>query len=143
MYQQIGKVDAVISAVGHGHFGPVDGMTGDDFMKGITNKLMPQINLVLEGLDYVNDGGSFTLTSGILNRDHISGGAAGAAANGAVDSFVRAASLEMPRGIRINSVSAGFLEASRERYEKAFPGHIPIPSSKYHSDLPLRGDLRS
>ena len=57
MYQQIGKVDAVVSAVGHVHFGPVHEMTGEQFMQGITGKLMPQVNLVLEGFAYMNDGG--------------------------------------------------------------------------------------
>ncbi len=37
----------------------------------IESKLKGQINLVLLGLDYVNDGGSFTLTTGILMDDPI------------------------------------------------------------------------
>ena len=62
MYKQVGKVDAVISAVGHVHFGPVDEMSGDQFMQGMYGKTLAQVNLVLEGIDFVNDGGSFTLT---------------------------------------------------------------------------------
>lgn len=126
MYRNVGKVDAVVSAIGHGHFGAVDAMTGEQFMQGINHKLLPQINLVLEGLEYVNDGGSFTLTSGVLNRDPIPGGAAAAAANGALDGFVRGASIEMPRGIRINSVSPEVLEVSRQKYEGFFPGHVHV-----------------
>jgi dTDP-4-dehydrorhamnose reductase len=49
MYQQVGKVDAVVSAVGHGHFGGVAEMTAEQFMMGINHKLLPQVNLVLEG----------------------------------------------------------------------------------------------
>ena len=75
MYAEIGKVDAVVCAISHGHFGPVAEMTGEQFMQGIKGKVMPQVNLVLEGMDFVNDGGSFTLTSGVLNRDPIRGGA--------------------------------------------------------------------
>ncbi len=126
MYKQIGKVDAVVSAVGHGHFGNVEEMTTDLFMKGINHKLLPQINLVLEGFDYLNDGGSFTLTSGVLNRDPIPGGASAAAANGALDGFVLGASVDMPRGIRINAVSPEVLEASRARYDGFFPGHVHV-----------------
>ena len=126
MYRQAGKVDAVVSAVGHGHFGPVHEMTTEQFMKGINHKLLPQVNLVLEGFDYVNDGGSFTLTSGVLNRDPIPGGSCAAAANGALDGFVLGAAVDMPRGIRINAVSPEVLEVSRQKYEGFFPGHVHV-----------------
>jgi NAD(P)-dependent dehydrogenase (short-subunit alcohol dehydrogenase family) len=123
MYQQIGMVDAVVSAVGHVHFGPVPEMTSDQFMEGLLYKTLPQVNLVLEGIDYVNDGGSFTMTSGVLNRDPIPGGSCAAAANGALDGFVKAAAVEMPRGIRINCVSPEVLESCREKYYGFFHGH--------------------
>ncbi len=130
MYQQVGKVDAVVSAVGHGHFGPVDTMTGEQFMKGIDHKVLPQVNLVLAGIQHMNDGGSFTLTSGVLNRDPIKGGACAAAANGALDGFIIGAAVDMPRGIRINAVSPGLLQASVDRYDGFFPGHEPVSSER-------------
>ena len=126
MYQQVGKVDAVVSAVGHGHFGAVHEMTSEQFMKGINHKVLPQVNLVLEGFDYMNDGGSFTLTSGVLNRDPIPGGSCAAAANGALDGFVLGAAVDMPRGIRINAVSPEVLEVSREKYDGFFRGHVHV-----------------
>ena len=126
MYQQVGKVDAVVSAVGHGHFGAVHEMTGEQFMEGINHKVLPQVNLVLEGFDYMNDGGSFTLTSGVLNRDPIPGGSCSAAANGALDGFVVGAAVDMPRGIRINVVSPEILEVSRAAYDGFFPGHVHV-----------------
>ncbi len=130
MYQQTGSVDAVVCAVGHGHFGPVAEMKGEHFMKGINHKVLPQVNLVFEGIEYVNDGGSFTLTSGVLNRDPIAGGACAAAANGAIDGFVLGAAVDMPKGIRINSVSPGLLQVSVDRYDGFFPGHEPVPSER-------------
>ena len=126
MYQQVGKVDAVVSAIGHGHFGAVHEMTSEQFMEGINHKVLPQVNLVLEGFDYMNDGGSFTLTSGVLNRDPIPGGSCAAAANGALDGFVVGAAVDMPRGIRINVVSPEILEASRAAYDGFFPGHVHV-----------------
>ena len=130
MYQQTGKVDAVISAVGHGHFGVVAEMSGEQFMMGINHKVLPQVNLVLEGIAHLNDGGSFTLTSGMLNRDPTRGGACAAAANGAIDGFVVGAAVDMPRGIRINAVSPGLLQVSVERYDGFFPGHEPVSSER-------------
>ena len=126
MYEQVGKVDAVVSAVGHVHFGPVHEMTSDQFMEGINGKVLPQVNLVLAGFDYVNDDGSFTLTSGVTNRDPIRGGSCAAAANGALDGFVTGAAVDMPRGIRINAVSPEVLEACREAYDGFFPGHVHV-----------------
>jgi NAD(P)-dependent dehydrogenase (short-subunit alcohol dehydrogenase family) len=130
MYNEVGKLDAVVSAVGHGHFGGVAEMSSDQFMKGITHKVLPQVNLVLVGIEHINDGGSFTLTSGVLNRDPIRGGASAAAANGALDGFVLGAAIEMPRGIRINAVSPGLLQVSVNRYDGFFPGHEPVSSER-------------
>ena len=130
MYAQIGKVDAVISTVGHGHFGAVAEMSSEQFMKGINHKVLPQVNLVLAGIEHMNDGGSFTLTSGVLNRDPISGGSCAAAANGAIDGFVVGAAVDMPRGIRINAVSPGLLQVSEDRYDGFFPGHEAVSSER-------------
>ena len=126
MYRQVGRVDAVVSAVGHVHFGPVHEMTSDQFMEGILRKALPQVNLVLEGFDYMNDRGSFTVTSGVTNRDPIPGGSCAAAANGALDGFVRGAAVDMPRGIRINAVSPEVLEVCREEYDGFFRGHVHV-----------------
>ena len=123
MYKQTGKVDAVVSALGHVHFGPVHEMSGEQFMMGMHSKTLAQINLVLEGIAHMNDGGSFTLTSGVTNRDVIRGGSAAAAANGAIDGFVAGAAVDMPRGIRINAVSPEVLESCRETFDGFFPGH--------------------
>ena len=128
MYSQVGNVDAVVSAVGHVHFGAVHEMTSEQFMTGIYGKALPQVNLVLEGFDYVNDGGSFTVTSGVLNRDPIRGSSCAAAANGALDGFVKAAAVDMPRRIRINAVSPEVLEVCREKYDGFFPGHVHVSS---------------
>ena len=126
MYEQVGKVDAVVSAVGHVHFGPVAEMSPDQFMEGMHGKVLPQVQLVLEGLPHVNDGGSFTVTTGVTNRDPISGGSCAAAANGALDGFVRGAAVDMPRGIRINAVSPEVLESCREMYDGFFRGHVHV-----------------
>mgnify|MGYP002683445110 CR=1 FL=1 len=48
----------------------------------------------------------------------------------ALDDFVRAAAIEMPRGIRINCVSPGLLEESAVKYDGFFPGHVPVTSAR-------------
>lgn len=128
LFAAVGQVDAVITTTGHTHFGPIGDMTPDQFRKGLNDKLMGQINVVLIGQHVIAQGGAFTLTSGVTNRDPIRMGANAAAVNGAIDDFVRGAAIEMPRGIRINAVSPGLLESSAVAYDGYFPGHVPVPS---------------
>ncbi|MGE7826978.1 short chain dehydrogenase [Paenibacillus sp. NPDC093718] len=130
MYEQVGKVDAVISATGGAHFASITELTPELNQIGIESKLKGQINLVLLGMDYVNDSGSFTLTTGIMMDDPIPLGASAAMANGGVKAFVKSASIEMPRGIRINSVSPNVLQESLGKYGKFFPGFEAVPASR-------------
>lgn len=130
MYAKAGKVDAVISATGDVRFSPLEHFSEDQFMIGLRYKVMGQINLVLEGMRKIADRGSFTLTSGILNRDPVRTGAAAATANGALDGFVVGAAIEMPRGQRVNVVSPGLLDVSLEQYGAMFPGHEAVSSKR-------------
>ena len=130
MYAKLGQVDAIVTCVGHAHFGPVATMSPEQFRKGLNDKLMGQVNLVLLGMNNVNDNGSFTLTSGILDRDPVRQGANAAAVNGAIGGFVKGAAIEMPRGIRINAVSPGLLEESAVKYDGFFPGHETVSAAR-------------
>ncbi|MBZ9737365.1 short chain dehydrogenase [Mesorhizobium sp. CA18] len=130
MYARCGKVDAVVSTAGDVHFSPLHDYTEESFMLGLRHKVLGQVNLVLAGLDIINEAGSFTLTSGVLDRDPIRTGAAAATANGALGGFVVGAAIEMPRGLRINVVSPGLLDVSVPRYGEWFPGHEPVSSKR-------------
>lgn len=130
MYREAGKVDAVVCASGHAHFGPLEEMTEEQFMVGLTDKVMGQVNVVLRGMSHVNAGGSFTLTTGVVGREPIRLGANAAAANGAVERFVTGAAIEMPRGQRINAVSPELLDVSAEKLGSMFPGHEPVSSKR-------------
>ena len=95
-FERIGKVDAIVCTAGSVHFGPWAEMTPEKFDIGLRDKLMGQVNTVLAGQEFLNDQGSFTLTSGILSADPIQYGAGASLVNGALDSFVRAAAIELP-----------------------------------------------
>ena len=130
MYLKAGPVDAVVSAAGAVHFAPLEDFGEDDYLFGLKNKAMGQINLVLAGLKHLPPGGSFTLTSGILDRDPVASGSGAATANGALAGFVKAAAIELPRDFRINVVSPGLLEASEGNYGHLFPGHERVSSER-------------
>lgn len=130
MYKKAGKIDAVVATTGKVHFGPFAQMTADLYKIGLQSKLMGQINLVLLGLANLNDQGSFTLTSGILNIDPIAQGSSAAMVNGALDAFVKAAALEMPRGIRINIVSPTVLTEALDTYAPYFRGYESVSAER-------------
>ncbi|MEM8973689.1 MAG: short chain dehydrogenase [Pseudomonadota bacterium] len=128
LYQKVGTVDAVVSCAGDATFAPLTDFDQETFMVGLRQKVMGQINLVLAGLNKIVDGGSFTLTSGVLDRDPIRMGTNAATANGALAGFVKSAAIEMPRGLRVNVVSPGLLDVSAPRYGQWFRGHKPVSS---------------
>lgn len=130
MFEKLGKVDAIVACTGSSYFGPVSTMTPQQFLDGMKDKVMGQINLALIGMAHVTDGGSITLTSGILARDPVRQGANAAATDGALDAFVIGAAIEMPRGLRINAVSPGLLEEAVAAYDGYFPGHAPVSSQR-------------
>ncbi len=114
LFDQVGSVDAVISTAGLANFAPLNDLDDAAFELALTNKLMGQINLVRVGRDHVNDGSSFTLTAGILARQPIPGSVAISMANGALESFARAAALELDRNKRVNVVSPAFVKETME-----------------------------
>lgn len=130
MYQTIKNIDAVVVASGKVHFGALAEMNNELYQIGLQNKLMGQVNVVLEGVKYLNDKGSFTLTSGILNRDPIVLGSSAAMVNGALDSFVKSAAIELPRGLRINIVSPTVITEAMENYAPYFRGFKPVAASE-------------
>jgi len=129
LFQKTGQVDGVVCAAGSVHFGPWGDLTPEKFDLGMRDKLMGQVNLVLAGQDALVDGGSFTLTSGILSEDPIRSGACASLVNGALESFVRGAAIELPRGLRINIVSPTVLLESVPAYGPYFPGYKPVPAA--------------
>lgn len=130
MYERIGHLDAVIIAAGGLKFRPLDKMLREDYEYGLQNKLMGQALLVMKGIPFMNEKGSFTLTSGILNQDPIVTGSSAAMVNGGINGFVKSAAIEMPRGIRINAVSPTVIQEAMDKFGDFFPGFLPVPVSR-------------
>ena len=128
LFERVGRVDAVVAALGAAPFKPLTDLTHDDVVAGLLGKTVAQIDIVTLGLPYVSDGGSFTLTGGVLSREPIRTGAASSAANGALDAFTMAAAVELPRGIRINCVSPTVL-VEAPSYDPSFPGFTQVAAA--------------
>lgn len=128
MFRTIKDIDACICAAGDSETCGLQYLTEEHLNVGIKNKLLAQANLVLIGQRYLNDGGSLTLTSGKMGDKPIKGATGKAFVNGAVNSFVLAASLDLERGLRLNAVSPAKLgtvpnKAVIEAYRQSVEGN--------------------
>lgn len=128
-FEKAGHFDALINAAGAAYLGPIQDLEEEHFKIGIESKLLGQINLVLIGQRYVNKGGSFTLTSGIVAEEPIHQGAAAMTVDAGVNAFVKAASAELANDVRINAVAPGVVEDSPHLH-RYFPGHVPVSMEK-------------
>jgi NAD(P)-dependent dehydrogenase (short-subunit alcohol dehydrogenase family) len=123
MYAAAGPIDAVACAAGHVPFKPLAELTREDYVAGVTDKALGQVELVRQGVERVAE--SFTLISGVLAREPIRTGAVASLVNGALESFVLAASVELRQ--RINAVSPTVFTEALEAYGDFFPGFEPVP----------------
>ncbi|ROU04673.1 short chain dehydrogenase [Lysobacter enzymogenes] len=130
LLRKTGKLDAIVSAAGALHFGPLGEMKPADFAIGLNDKLLGQVRLALLGQHHLNDGGSITLTTGIVSAEPIRAGANASAVNRAIEGFVAGAACELPRGLRINAVSPSVLSESMDAYGAFFPGFVPVPAAR-------------
>lgn len=105
LFDKITGIDAVVSCAGGAAWKPLDQLTDEDYAMSLGYKLMGQVNIVRTALRHVRDGGSVTVTSGVLAQKPMVGSAAVSLVNAGLEGFVRAAALEAPRGIRVNVVS--------------------------------------
>ena len=128
LFAVVGPVDAVVTALGSAPFKPLADLSRDDFAAGYAGKVQTQLDVVRIGTPYVADRGSFTLTTGVLAREPIRTGAASSLANGALEAFVMAAAVELPRGLRINAVSPTVLVEATS-YHRSFPGFTQVSAA--------------
>jgi len=130
MFENAGGIDALVCIAGQAKWAAFETMTEEDFYIGIRSKMMGQVNLVRIGQHLINDKGSITLTTGLLADDPVLHTSGAALVNGALHGFVKAASQELRRGIRLNVVVPGLVEDSAEAIGHLLPGHNAVPMDK-------------
>jgi NAD(P)-dependent dehydrogenase (short-subunit alcohol dehydrogenase family) len=122
LLQALGRVDGLVSAAGQARFKPLAQLQDEDLDFSLRNKLMGQVNLARYGLEHVNDGGVIVLTTGVLATQPMPGSGAISLVNAAVEGFVRAAALELPRGVRISAVSPPWVTETLAALKMDLPG---------------------
>jgi NAD(P)-dependent dehydrogenase (short-subunit alcohol dehydrogenase family) len=93
---------------------PVEQLTGAQFEVAV-RRLMTQVQLVVAAIPRVRDGGSITLTTGQLATRPMPGTSALTMAGAGLEGFIRAAALDMPRKLRLNGVSPGWIKETMEQ----------------------------
>ncbi|MEC3975245.1 short chain dehydrogenase [Amycolatopsis sp. H20-H5] len=108
LFASAGDVDAVVCCAANAPMSPLLSGSDEEFTRGLEGKLLGQVRLVRRAANHLRDGGSITLTGGAFARP-TPGGAFGTLVNAGIEAFARAAAVELPRGLRINVVSPGWV----------------------------------
>ena len=116
LFEHVGPVDAIISTAGNGEMGTIAEMPNEGYATVLRNKLMGQVNLARIGLEYLNDNGSITLTSGQAASQPMPGTAAIAIGVAGINAFVGVAALELDKGKPINAVSPAIVKETLEQW---------------------------
>jgi NAD(P)-dependent dehydrogenase (short-subunit alcohol dehydrogenase family) len=131
MFQGAGPgLDAVVCTAGSTPYAPWAELGREQLLAGLSSKFLGQVEVVRQGVEFVREGGSFTLTSGILGREPVRTGSVAAAVNGAVEAWVRASAGELWGRFRLNVVSPTVLDVSRAAYSSVMPGYPAVDSTE-------------
>jgi hypothetical protein len=129
LFERVGSFDALVSTTGKVAFKNIQEIEQQDWDLSLNNKLLGQINLVQIGSKYINESGSFTLTTGILNVEPIAMGSIAATINAGLEGFIKAATLEY-KNFRINTVSPTVVEEALGKYGPFFVGYKPVKAKE-------------
>ncbi len=141
LFDTVGEVDAVICCAAGGRLSPLTSSSDEEFTLGLEGKLLGQVRLLRRALGHVRDGGSTTLTSGIFQKP-TPGGSFGALVNAGLEAFVRTAAIEMPRGLRVNAVSPGWVKETLEKLGVDSEGGISASDVAHAYREVVTGEMR-
>ncbi|KZM74294.1 short chain dehydrogenase [Nocardia terpenica] len=125
LFATVDNIDGVIAVAGSGRLTELTDPSDDNYFVGPDSKYLGQIHLVRHAARCLNSGGFVTLTSGVVPPTE-SGLSFAAAVNTGLDGFVPAAASEMPRGIRVNSVSPGWISETLESMGRDGAAGTPV-----------------
>ncbi|UUZ83880.1 short chain dehydrogenase [Paenibacillus sp. P26] len=114
LFARVDAIDAVVVTAGSGRLTPLEQVSEEEFVYGMKSKVLGQVHLLRRAADHLRDGGSITITGGNMFEHLIPGSAVSAFVNNGLEGFVRAAAVEMSRGIRVNIVSPGWVKETLE-----------------------------
>lgn len=109
LFASVRDIDAVVCVAASVKLTPLALLSEEDIVRDLKSKLLGQVALLRRAASHLNDCGSITLTGGAF-KTPLPGSAVGALVNAGLEGFVRAVALELPRGLRANVVSPGWIK---------------------------------
>lgn len=113
LFEGVPDLDAVVCCAASGPLVDLASVTDDEFVAGVQGKLLGQVALARRAVHHLRGGGSITLTGGTFSAP-LAGGSLGALVNSGLEGFVRNAASELPRRLRINLISPGWIKETLE-----------------------------
>ncbi|MFG2432493.1 short chain dehydrogenase [Streptomyces sp. NPDC048590] len=110
---EVPDLDAVVCCAASGPLVDLASAADDEFAAGVRGKLLGQVALARRAVRHIRDGGSVTLTGGTFSAP-LAGGSLGALINSGLEGFVGNVAGELPRSLRINLISPGWIKESLE-----------------------------
>lgn len=113
LFDEVPDLDAVVCCAASGPLVDLESAADEEIVTGVQAKLLGQVALVQRAVRRLRDGGSITLTGGTFSTP-LAGGSLGALVNTGLEGFVRNAASELPRRLRINLISPGWIKETLE-----------------------------
>ncbi|MFJ4858341.1 short chain dehydrogenase [Streptomyces sp. NPDC088730] len=113
LFDEVPDLDAVVCCAASGPLVDLESAADEEIAAGVQGKLLGQFALVQRAVRRLRDGGSITLTGGTFSTP-LAGGSLGALVNTGLEGFVRNAAGELPRKLRINLISPGWIKETLE-----------------------------
>lgn len=125
LFDKVPDLDAVVCCAASGPLVDLATAADDEISAGVRGKLLGQVALARRALRRLRDGGSVTLTGGTFSAP-LAGGSLGALINTGLEGFVRNAAGEVPRNLRINLISPGWIKETLESMGMDSAGGTPV-----------------
>ncbi|MGW0790559.1 short chain dehydrogenase [Streptomyces sp. NPDC002911] len=114
LFDKVTDLDAVVCCAAGGPLVDLASAADTEIADGVRGKLLGQVALVQRAVRHLREGGSITLTGGTFSAP-LAGGSLGTLINTGLEGFVRNAAPELPRNLRLNLISPGWIKETLER----------------------------
>ncbi|MCZ1011788.1 short chain dehydrogenase [Streptomyces lydicus] len=125
LFAETSDFDAVVCCAAGGPLVDLESVSDEEIAAGVRGKLLGQVALARRAVRHLREGGSITLTGGTFSAP-LAGGSLGALINAGLEGFVRNAADELPRGLRINLISPGWIKETLESMGVDGADGIPV-----------------